>query len=355
MKRVIRMINNFLREKKQIFARKVWDRKVDKPEIKYGNFIEENNINSIVFLRYDGKIGDMVVNTLLFREIKKRYPHIKIGVVTRGEAKSILAHNPYVDALYEFKKGKERQFAKEIAIENYDVLVDFSEFLRANEIKFVNLCKARINIGVDKDNWNLFDISYKKDKDAHITKSYKNILKIFDIESSNNTYDIFITDKIKKKVEKKLINIGKYIILNPYGASKHRCFSVKKIVEIIDYCLKKCDCSIVLIGEKGRQEELRNIVKKYKIRVYYIEFDGILEVAEAIKMAEYLITPDTSIVHIGVAMETPMTAIYREDIQNDKNSIIWSPNFDKAKLIFAKKQNGESEVDINNFDVEKVL
>ena len=53
--------------------------------IKGDNFLKDNNIKSILFLRYDGKIGDTVINDIMFREIKKYYPDMKIGVVSRGE------------------------------------------------------------------------------------------------------------------------------------------------------------------------------------------------------------------------------------------------------------------------------
>ena len=99
IRRLNRAFQDYMREKRLKYGRYVWDRKEKKTEIKKGNFIEKNNINSILFLRYDGKIGDMVINTIMFREIKKQYPSIKIGVVTKGGAKGVIEDNPYVDKI----------------------------------------------------------------------------------------------------------------------------------------------------------------------------------------------------------------------------------------------------------------
>ncbi|MBQ3437680.1 MAG: lipopolysaccharide heptosyltransferase family protein, partial [Fusobacterium sp.] len=100
IRKLNRRFQDYMREKRLKIGKYIWDRK-EKAEIIRGNsFIEDNDIKSIIFMRYDGKIGDMVVNTLMFREIKKFYPNIKIAVVTKGAARDIIKNNPYVDKIY---------------------------------------------------------------------------------------------------------------------------------------------------------------------------------------------------------------------------------------------------------------
>ena len=45
-----------------------------------------NKLNRILFLRYDDKIGDMVDTTMMFREIKKKYPNCKIDIVLKTKS-----------------------------------------------------------------------------------------------------------------------------------------------------------------------------------------------------------------------------------------------------------------------------
>lgn len=99
IRKLNRIFQDYMREKRLKIGRYIWDRKEKKEKIVAGNFIEKNSIKSILFLRYDGKIGDMVVNTVMFREIKKQYPSMKIGVVARGAAKEIIKNNPYIDMM----------------------------------------------------------------------------------------------------------------------------------------------------------------------------------------------------------------------------------------------------------------
>ncbi|MBM6821977.1 glycosyltransferase family 9 protein, partial [Fusobacterium mortiferum] len=178
-----RAIKGFLREKRLKLGKFLWDRKEKKENIVLENFIEKNKINSILFLRYDGKIGDMIINTLMFREIKKRYPNVKIGVVARGNNKDIIENNKNVDKIYiyEKKSSKIKKLAKEIEKEKYDLLVDFSEMLRVNSMMFIKLCNCRFNIGLDKKGWNLFDLSVNSNEDFkwtdHITERYSAYLR----------------------------------------------------------------------------------------------------------------------------------------------------------------------------------
>ena len=59
--------------------------------------LEFNKIKKLLFLRYDGKIGDYIVSSFAFREIKKCYPHIQIDVIADRGLEGILKLNKYID------------------------------------------------------------------------------------------------------------------------------------------------------------------------------------------------------------------------------------------------------------------
>ena len=53
------------------------------------------HIKAILFLRQDGKIGDYIVSSFVFREIKKATPHIRIGVICTQANRSLFDQNPH--------------------------------------------------------------------------------------------------------------------------------------------------------------------------------------------------------------------------------------------------------------------
>ncbi|MGL5123928.1 MAG: glycosyltransferase family 9 protein [Fusobacteriaceae bacterium] len=353
-----RRLQDYMRPKRLAIGKWFWDRK-KKNEILNINM---SKINSIVFLRYDGKIGDMVVSTFLFREVKKNYPHINIGVVTRGSAMDIIKNNPYVDTIYNYEKGKEKYLGQKISDEKYDILVDFSEILRVKDMKLINLCHAKINMGLNKKGWNLFDISVElKDtlnEKQHISSRYAEYLKKLNIKKINFSYEIFTDieneNKIKKWYDK--INIEKKLIaiLNPYGASKYRSLNEEKIIEIIKM-LEMKNYLIVPIYSPNKKEELKKIIKKNNLKNIFLKEDinSILDSSLLIKYSNLVVSPDTSIIHIAKAYDKKIIGIYREEKIGENNFAIWSPDSKKAKIIFSKNSSklGE-ESDINDFNID---
>ncbi|MCS5422314.1 MULTISPECIES: glycosyltransferase family 9 protein [Psychrilyobacter] len=374
-----RKLQDFLRPKRLALGRFLWDRKnnssflwflfnKEKPrlelkKIKHNNLIKEENIRSILFIRNDGKIGDMIINTLMFREIKKVYPGVKIGVVTRGANKQVIVNNPHVDAIYDYSKSDRelKNLAHKIMEEKYDLLIDFSEILRVKQMKFINLCMARVNMGLNKDDWNLFDVSVEYiDGEKHITNRYKEYLKILGIKNPNLSYDIHLSEEnLKFGIEfRERIKEKKLICINPYGASKYRTLNEKKIKEIVGEILKEEDTAVTFVYSPDKLVELKKIAEEINLeRVYLNEkIFTILDTASIIKVSDLIITPDTSIVHLGVALDKKMAAIYRSDEgSGELNSLVWGANSPKVKQIYAEPSLGENEeADINEFHVEEI-
>ena len=363
IKKLNRIFQDYMREKRLKIGKYIWDRK-DRVKILEGNnFLEDNNIKSILFLRYDGKIGDMVVNSLMFREIRKVYPNIKIGVVARGAAMDIIKDNPNIDKIYEYHKDRKKikDLALKIKEEKYDLLIDFSEMLRVNQMMLINLCGARFNIGLDRKEWKLFDLSIESDKDfkwtEHITNRYLAYLIKLGLKKENIdiSYDIYLKDEKKYEVFFNEIKESKKIILNPYGASKHKSFSIETLENIINH-LKNRDIAIILVYFGDKYKELEFLEKKYNNIYMPQKIESILDTAILIKKSDYVISPDTSIVHIASAFNKKMITIYPpKGGKYGVDHLVWEPKSKYNKVIFCKDKTGNyDEIDINTFDFDEM-
>ena len=363
IKKINRIFQDYMRKKRLKIGKYIWDRK-DRVKILEGNnFLKDNNIKSILFLRYDGKIGDMIVNSLMFREIKKVYPDIKIGVVARGAAIDIIRENPNVDKIYEYYKDRKKikDLALKIKEEKYDLLIDFSEMLRVNQMMLINLCGARFNIGLDRKDWKLFDLSIESGKDfkwtEHITNRYLAYLIKLGLKKENIdiSYDIYLKDEKKYEDFFNEIKENKKIILNPYGASKHKSFNIETLENIIT-CLKDKDIAVILVYFGDKYRELEALEKKYTNVYIPKNITNILDTALLIKESDYVITPDTSIVHIASAFNKKMITVYPpKGGKYGVDHLVWAPNSDYTKVIFCKdKSSSYDEIDINTFELEEM-
>ena len=363
IKRINRIFQDYMRAKRLKIGKYIWDRKEKAKIVEGDNFLKDNSIKSILFLRYDGKIGDMIVNSLMFREIKKVYPDIRIGVIARGAAIDIIKDNPNVDKIYKYYKDRKKikDLALKIKEEKYDLLIDFSEMLRVNQMMLINLCGARINIGLDRKDWELFDLSIESDKDfkwtEHITKRYLAYLIKLGLkkENINISYDIYLKDEKKYEVFFNEIKESKKLILNPYGASKHKSFNIETLENIITY-LKDKDIAIILTYFGDKYKELEFLEKKYKYVYIPKKIESILDTAILIKKSDYVISPDTSIVHIASAFNKKMITVYPpKGGKYGVDHLVWAPKSEYSRVIFCKDKVGTyDEIDINTFNMEEM-
>jgi len=363
IRKLNRIFQNYMREKRLKIGKYIWDRKEKTKIIEGDNFLENNNIKSILFLRYDGKIGDMVVNSLMFREIKKVYPNIKIGVVARGAAIDIIKDNPNVDKIYEYHKDRKKikDLALMIKEEKYDLLIDFSEMLRVNQMMLINLCRARFNMGLDRKEWKLFDLSIESGKDfkwtEHITNRYLAYLVRLGLKRENIdiSYDIYLKEEKKYKDFFNKIKESKKLILNPYGASKHKSFSVETLEKIINYLQDK-DIAIILVYFGDKYKELEFLEKKYSNVYIPKNIVSILDTTLLISASNYVVSPDTSIVHIASALNKKILTVYPpKGGKYGVDHLVWAPKSEYNKVIFCKDKTGTyDEIDINTFNFDEM-
>lgn len=363
IKKINRIFQDYMRAKRLKIGKYIWDRKEKAKIVEGDNFLKDNSIKSVLFLRYDGKIGDMIVNSLMFREIKKVYPDIRIGVIARGAAIDIIKDNPNVDKIYEYYKDRKKikDLALKIKEEKYDLLIDFSEMLRVNQMMLINLCRARINIGLDRKDWELFDLSIESGKDfkwtEHITKRYLAYLIKLGLkkENINISYDIYLKDEKKYEVFFNEIKESKKLILNPYGASKHKSFSIETLENIITY-LKDKDIAIILTYFGDKYKELEFLEKKYNYVYIPKKIESILDTAILIKKSDYVISPDTSIVHIASAFNKKMITVYPpKGGKYGVDHLVWAPKSEYNRVIFCKDKTGNyDEIDINTFNMQEM-
>ena len=66
---------------------------------KQKNLFDIKKSKSVLILKYD-RIGDMVVSTPIFRELKIAYPNISISVLASKANKDVIRYNPYIDKIY---------------------------------------------------------------------------------------------------------------------------------------------------------------------------------------------------------------------------------------------------------------
>ena len=120
--------------------------------------------------------------------------------------------------------------------------------------------------------------------------------------------------------------------------------------------LKNRDIAIILVYFGDKYKELEFLEKKYNNIYMPQKIESILDTAILIKKSDYVISPDTSIVHIASALNKKMITVYPPNGgKYGVDHLVWAPKSEYNKVIFCKDKTGTyDEININTFDFEEM-
>lgn len=305
-----------------------------------------------LFLRQDGKIGDIIVSSFVFKALKSYFPDCEISVVCSDANRELLHKFQEIDKIYTLPKRSIKarfHLGKVLRKEKFDYLLDPTVFLRNRDLFFIRLIGAKNNIGFLKADYKIFNLNIENSS-QHFATVYEQMLKYF----IKNNFDTHYIIPQNKETEKNVVNflhnnqLEHYIALNLFGAGSNRQFSEEKAIDLINYVIHSSTKNIVLLGYPSVMDKLKNYRQKCvePERIYLYEptktiFDNI----SLIKYADLCISPDTSIVHIAVGLDRPLISFYSEDEENFQH---WHPNIKNTSYILRYKNH------VNNIDIKDI-
>lgn len=305
----------------------------------------------ILFLRHDGKIGDYVVSSFVFREIKKQSPHTEISVVCSYKNAYLFEKNPYIDKLY-FVKTKDIidyiRCGKILAKESFDFVIDPTITLRNRDLLFLRLINAKNYVGYKKEHYSLFNININAQK-IHFNEIYRQALELIGFNHISTQYDIPADQQSAEDIsiflkENKLTS---YTAVNFFGAGSARRFSDNAMKTLLTH-LTNNTTHIVLLTFPEVTDKLQQLAKNYKNVLVYEKTHNIFHTIELIKYANTVISPDTSIVHIAAGFHKPLIAFYSQDKENFVN---WHPN-NQSETHIIRFEKSVNEIDFTQIKTE---
>jgi ADP-heptose:LPS heptosyltransferase len=325
------------------------------------NFDIQKAIN-ILFLRYD-RIGDMVITTPVFRELKLAYPEINITVLASKANQYVLLNNPYVDRVITNHKNnllKDLPTLLALRKEKFDVCVEFDHSVIPHSIIRLKIIKSKKIISIYKDgrygvNGNelsLYDIYTEKKIKEHFRDIWLGVLEPFGIKPKSRDYDLFVTDEQNKKAKNYLKQFpSKFLVgINLEGAVKGKKIEPSELFQIC-HGLYDQNKNIQIIILSAPDNYKNAITKVKQMGLNYVEVgyktDRILDVAALINHLDLIITPDTSIVHIASAFNKPLVTIH----ENNQDSFdLFAPISRLNRTVFSKSKSS-----IQDFSVSLLL
>jgi ADP-heptose:LPS heptosyltransferase len=314
-------------------------------ETKYKKDYSFKNIQKILFVRYEGKIGDYIVSSFIFREVKKQRPDIQIDIIVQESTASFCQKNPYIDNVFVLKDKSYAEIirtSRMLSRFQYDVLIDSSLNLDNKEFLFIKNIAAKINVGYNKEKYKFFKYSVplrNSNLRTHIREICGELLELIGFSNIDMQYEIPSDPKSEKnvaiffreKIEKPFYKPS--IAINLFGDAPNRKFNATKSLELIQLLRELFpNYNIIILTYPAVTSFVLTLIQRIDSKevITYEQTEKIEDSIAIIKRVNFVVTLDTSIVHISDGLNKPLLTFYD---QNEKNYAEWHSINPKTKLV----------------------
>jgi ADP-heptose:LPS heptosyltransferase len=287
----------------------------------------------IIFIRQD-RIGDVLVSTPLFAAVKRRYPDAVIDVLMSTKNHFVLHNNSAVRKRWIYDKHNLRAslaMIRSVRRERYDFAVDLMDNPSATSTILCLLAGARWNVGIEKNNSFVYDITVPmlSRKETHIVDRLAQLLRVFRIDPDIERLTVRYTPgaearRFAKEAFQRLhLDFSTVIGVNISAGGAVRYWGTEHFRLLLNYLrtmysvfpvLVLCTPADTLLGE-----DIVFGIPGTALSPVTETFD---QFAALIQGVSFLITPDTSAVHLAAALNIPAVVLY---VQSNKELRIWEP------------------------------
>jgi ADP-heptose:LPS heptosyltransferase len=295
------------------------------------NTIDFNSCK-ILFIRQD-RIGDVLISTPIFASVKAHNPSAIVDVLVSENNHFVLMNDPLIRKrwIYQKRIGKVIALLRSIRKEKYDFAVDMMDNPSVTSTLLCLLFGARWNVGIAKDNTYVYDIRVPmlSRRDTHIVDRIAQLLIPFHIDPNAEKLSLrYYTSPESDEFAERFLSanqLGKHplIGINISAGGAARFWGIDNYRALLFFLSEKYPRLIpILLYQPSDEEKAIKIVDGNQNVILSPITKTFDQFAAIIKRLSFLISPDTSAIHLASAFCVPSVVLY---VQSDKALRIWEP------------------------------
>jgi ADP-heptose:LPS heptosyltransferase len=276
-------------------------------------------IERVLVINFGG-LKDMVFTTTIFREIKRNISDCYLSFLTQPTYSEIFTNNPYIDELILFdKRGYTLRdtfkFYLKLRYREIDLVIDLTKTAHGAFITYMTSAIKRVGF---KHNWcRLFayNVLVKRDNSKYIVESFLDTLRTLGMKVEDLSLKLYPRENDWDIIKDFLINNNidwtKPIIgLNPNVSIKIRQWNPQGFAEVGNTLIKRYGANIIIIQAPHQKQLVSTITKRMHPSPLIASGFTIKQLALLISKFSLLITTDTGIKPIAIAMNIPTITLF---------------------------------------------
>lgn len=291
-------------------------------------------IKRVLFIR-NGMIGDMTATTTVLNSLRESFPGLSIDVIAGPKSRTLFDHFPSVRNVFYFDYDysvlsilKQIAFFTSLRRYRYDIVI--VNELNTHFTLMSRLAGGKFTIGFDNKLSGLYDYAVERPKKV-MALAENEILVGWIKNSSSPRTSLYLTAEELHDMEKMLLFSGirkkEFVIVHPGSNLRNsdRQWDEAKWAGVISKLNEKYDLPVVFTGVKEDLPAIASITDKSGVNCLCLAGKTTLRQLMALtSLSRLVIAPDTGIVHMAAALDTP--AIMLMGLSDPKDTGPYNPN-----------------------------
>lgn len=291
----------------------------------------------ILVIRLD-RLGDVILSTPVFEELRRRFPHAFIAAMVRPACRGVVEHHPAVnDVIVYEKEGAHRsawatvRFARSLRRYEFDTALILHPSNRSHWIPW--LARIPVRLGYDrKCSWLLtHQLPHRKQEGAQHEAAYTlELLRPFGIRPGAPRPSVQILPKAAERVAALLERAGiqpsaLLVAMHPSASCISKRWMPERFAQVADRLAAEHGARICLVA--GAEDAAHARAAERAMHQPVVNLAGALTVAELtalLRRCRLLVSNDSGPVHLAAAVGTPVVAIFGRN-QRGLSPQRWGP------------------------------
>jgi len=271
-------------------------------------------------------IGDVVLVTPVFSNIKNAVPDAVVDVLVEEPSAPIVQDNPFVDNVIVLPRKRwekmntiaawfeSLQFIRDLRRNNYDTVIDLFGNPRSAFLTMVSGAKLRVgfkfrgrslayNLKVEPRGDRIHEVEFNLDA-----------LRAIGISAELTNPQIAVSEKDYKKIDDWIATSGlsdkKIVGIHSWASWQAKEWPAEKFTALCDRIVNELGMKVVLVWGPGEKERAEKIKRSASSELYLAPQTTLRELAALMSRFNAVVATDSGPMHIAAAMDTPTLGIY---------------------------------------------
>ncbi len=278
--------------------------------------IDKEKVRKILCIKPRG-IGDVVLSTVVFKNLKYDFPASRIDYLVEKPSKSILETSPYINEVLLFESGSKLAELKtilKVRKRKYDLILDFYSNPRTAIITFLSGAKYKAGFPYRgrKYAYNLFGPEERNK--YHAAQLHLEFLRNIGLTAKINDLSVVLNENDKRFADlyfSQNFSANDFVIgISPSGGWPSKKCDPIKFAEIADDIIQKYNAKILVVWGPGDKAEADKIIELMKEKTLLAPPSQIREMAALMSKCKIIIANDSGPMHIATAIGTPVLSLH---------------------------------------------